>query len=524
MPDSIGCAPDDSIFVTIIRGLGRARMTRQAVQVLDLVARFGAKPSLKVLNSVLDVLVKDNIDLAREFYRNEMMGSGVGGDDYTHGILMKGLCLTNRIGEGFKLLQAIRSHGVAPNAVIYNTLIHALCRNGNVGRARSLMSEMTEPNAVTFNILISGYCGEDDFVQALVLLDDCLNLGLIPDLVTVTKVLEVLCNADRVSEAVQVLERVEGVGVAVDAVAYNTLIKGFCRTGKPRLGLGLMKKMEMKGCLSNVETYNLLISGFCDIGMLDSALNLFHDMKTDGVKWNFATYNLLIRGLCSAGRTQDGLKILEIMDENRRGTECHIGPYNSVIYGLYKEDRLNEALDFLYKIGGLFPKNADRSFRIMGFCKEGKIEDAKMVYDQMIEEGGNPSAIVYAHLIHGFCQKGCVQEAFEVMNEMVGCGYLPVASTLNVLISGFCQQGMVGNASKLLEDMIERGCFPDTTETYSPLVDALCRKGNFQEALTLFLQMCQPCLGIVLARTVLSRVHHWQLLIPEHGLSRQFWC
>lgn len=324
MPDSIGCAPDDSIFVTIIRGLGRARMTRQAVQVLDLVARFGAKPSLKVLNSVLDVLVKDNIDLAREFYRNEMMGSGVGGDDYTHGILMKGLCLTNRIGEGFKLLQAIRSHGVAPNAVIYNTLIHALCRNGQVGRARSLMSEMTEPNAVTFNILISGYCGEDDFVQALVLLDDCLNLGLIPDLVTVTKVLEVLCNADRVSEAVQVLERVEGVGVAVDAVAYNTLIKGFCRTGKPRLGLGLMKKMEMKGCLSNVETYNLLISGFCDIGMLDSALNLFHDMKTDGVKWNFATYNLLIRGLCSAGRTQDGLKILEIMDENRKIGRAHV--------------------------------------------------------------------------------------------------------------------------------------------------------------------------------------------------------
>ncbi|MCI57222.1 pentatricopeptide repeat-containing protein mitochondrial-like, partial [Trifolium medium] len=79
---------------------------------------------------------------------------------------MKGLCLTNRIGEGFKLLQLIKSNGVTPNAVIYNTLLHALCRNGKVGRARSLMNEMVEPNDVTFNILISAYCKEENLVQA----------------------------------------------------------------------------------------------------------------------------------------------------------------------------------------------------------------------------------------------------------------------------------------------------------------------------------------------------------------------
>ena len=35
--------------------------------------------------------------MAREFHRKSMMASGVEGDDYTFGILMKGLSLTNRI-------------------------------------------------------------------------------------------------------------------------------------------------------------------------------------------------------------------------------------------------------------------------------------------------------------------------------------------------------------------------------------------------------------------------------------------
>lgn len=117
-------------------------MVKRVIKVVDLVTQFGKKPSMRIFNSVLDVLVKEDIDLAREFYRKKMMGSGVEGDGYTFGILMKGLCLTNRIGDGFKLLQVMKSREIIPNTVIYNTLLHALCRNGKVGRARSLMNEI----------------------------------------------------------------------------------------------------------------------------------------------------------------------------------------------------------------------------------------------------------------------------------------------------------------------------------------------------------------------------------------------
>ncbi|KAJ4844236.1 hypothetical protein Tsubulata_021411 [Turnera subulata] len=490
MPHKIGSPPDEGIFLTMIRGLGRTGMVRDVIKVLDLVTKFSQIPSLKIFNSILDVLVKEDIDLARAFYRRKMMRSGVKGDDYTFGILMKGLCLTNRIGDGFKLLQVIKDSGVRPNTVIYNTLLHALCRNGKVGRARSLMSEMEDPNDVTFNVLIGGYCKEDNLVQALVLLERSFSLGYVPDIITVTKVMEMLCNVGRVGESAEILERVERHGGSVDVVAYNTLIEGFCKLGKVKVGYHFLKEMERKGCLPNVDTYNTLISGFCQNGMLDLALDMFNDMKMDGISWNFATYDTLIRGFFSGGRLEDGFKILEMMEETKGGSGGRISPYNSVLYGLYKTNQWDEGLEFLMKMETMFPRAVDRCLGILGLCAEGAIEDARRVYDEITAEGGVANALVYDSLIHAFCQEGCVREAVELMNEMVGQDYVPVALTFNAIISEFCRQGKDGSALKLLEDMVGRGCVPNA-ESYNPLIDSLCRTGNFEKALDLFLQMIE---------------------------------
>ncbi|XVF16041.1 hypothetical protein REPUB_Repub09cG0207400 [Reevesia pubescens] len=288
---------------------------------------------------------------------------------------MEGLCLTNRIADAFKLLQLIKSSPVKPKTVILNTLIHALCKNGKVGRARSLMNEMQDPNDVTFNVLISAYCKEENLVLALVFLEKSFTMGFVSNVV--------------------------------------------------KLGLRLLKEMEHKGCLLNADIYNILISGFCESRVLDSALDMFNEMKTDGISWNFVTYDTLIKGLCSAERMEDGFKILVLMEE---------------------ENHLEEAFEFLFKMQNLFPSAVDRSLRILEFCDEGKVEDAKRVYDQMSGEGGNPGVLVYDCLICGFCLKSCVRQAVGLMNELVGCGYFPVASTFNAIISGFCTHGKRGSA------------------------------------------------------------------------------
>ncbi|KAK7264631.1 hypothetical protein RJT34_32240 [Clitoria ternatea] len=216
--------------------------------------------------------------------------------------------------------------------------------------------------------------------------------------------------------------------------------------------------------------------------MLDLALNLFNDMKTDGFKWNFVMFDTIIRGSCSEGRIEDGFSILELMEESKEGSRGHISPYNSIICGLCKKNHFDEAVEFLTKMGNLFPRAVDRSLGILEHCKEGTIEDAKRVYDQMIDEGGIPSILVYNCIDHGLSQQGSVREAVELMNKMIANNCFPIPSTFNAIITEFCRQGKVQNALKLVEGITARGCVP-TTETYSPLIDVLCRKGDLQKAM-----------------------------------------
>ncbi|KAG5063516.1 hypothetical protein JHK85_004699 [Glycine max] len=76
-------------------------------------------------------------------------------------------------------------------------------------------------------------------------------------------------------------------------------------------------------------------------------------------------------------------------------------------------------------MGNLFPRVVDKSLMIFEHCKKGSIEDAERLCDQMIDEGG-------------------------------------------ISIEG---------ALKLVEEITARGCVPNT-ETYSSLIDVLCRNEN----------------------------------------------
>ncbi|KAK9166001.1 hypothetical protein Scep_001192 [Stephania cephalantha] len=70
----IGSPSDDGIFVTIVHGLARAGLNnraglnRETLKFIDLVCRFQEDPSLKIFNSVLDVLFAEDTDLTRKFY------------------------------------------------------------------------------------------------------------------------------------------------------------------------------------------------------------------------------------------------------------------------------------------------------------------------------------------------------------------------------------------------------------------------------------------------------------------------
>ncbi|KAG5077019.1 hypothetical protein JHK82_055714 [Glycine max] len=65
------------------------------------------------------------------------------------------------------------------------------------------------------------------------------------------------------------------------------------------------------------------------------------------------------------------------MEESKEGSRGKINPYNSIIYGLLKQNRFDDTGEFLKKTGDLFPRAVNRSLMILEHYKKGSIEDAE---------------------------------------------------------------------------------------------------------------------------------------------------
>ena len=97
------------------------------------------------------------------------------------------------------------------------------------------------------------------------------------------------------------------------------------------------------------------------------------------------------------------------------------------------------------------------------------MDEARKVYDLMLERACYPDAWCYNILIKGYCR--CIVRGWFLI-------LLPTT-----LLFGVCSLGSLKAAQELL-----RGQLPDIF-TYSTLLDSLCKNQNFVEAMNFFVQM-----------------------------------
>ncbi|KAA8536149.1 hypothetical protein F0562_028627 [Nyssa sinensis] len=121
-------------------------------------------------------------------------------------------------------------------------------------------------------------------------------------------------------------------------------------------------------------------------------------------------------------------------------------------------------------------------------CKEGRVEEASVLFGKMEEDGLVPSAVTYNILIDGHCNKGDLGRAFGYREEMLRKGIMPTVSTYNLLIHELFMECRVAEADDMVKEMGEKGMSPDAV-TYNILINGYCRSGNAKKAFNLHDEM-----------------------------------
>ena len=95
------------------------------------------------------------------------------------------------------------------SVVIYNTLIHALCKRGSLSVCKKVMGDMVEndcePNEATFHTLTTTCCRLCEITEEIMFLEKGLTKGYIHDAITLTKLIDVLSQEGRLHEAIELM-------------------------------------------------------------------------------------------------------------------------------------------------------------------------------------------------------------------------------------------------------------------------------------------------------------------------------
>uniref|UniRef100_A0A0D9YWF6 RING-type domain-containing protein n=1 Tax=Oryza glumipatula TaxID=40148 RepID=A0A0D9YWF6_9ORYZ len=311
-----------------------------------------------------------------------------------------------------------RSHRVAQDLPLFNSLLDALSKSRHAGKAASLVRALEQrftPDVVTYNTLADGWCRVKDTSRALDVLRLMVESGIAPTKTTYNIILKGFFRAGQLRHAWDFFLQMKKRGSKdesskPDVVSYTTMVHGLGVAGQLEKARKVFDEMAKEGCAPSVATYNALIQVICKKGNVEDAVTVFDGMLVKGYVPNVVTYTVLIRGLCHAGKIDRGLKLLERMKNG--GCEPIVQTYNVLIRYLFEEGEMEKGLDLFEKMSKgeeCLPNQDTYNIIISAMFMRKRAEDmvlaARMV-EEMVDRGYLPRRFMFNRVLNGLMLTG----------------------------------------------------------------------------------------------------------------------
>lgn len=239
--------------------------------------------------------------------------------------------------------------------------------------------------------------------------------------------------------------------------------------------------------LLSPEVFVVLMRRFASARMVKKAIEVLDEMPKYGCEPDEYVFGCLLDALCKNGSVKEASSLFEEMRFRFSPTIKH---FTSLLYGWCKEGKLMEAKVVLVKMreAGFEPDIVVYNNLLNGYSVAGKMMDAFHLLEEMRRNCCEPNAASYTTLVQALCAREKMEEAMKVFSDMERNGCEADVVTYTTLISGFCKWGKTEKGHELLDIMLQKGHTPNTT-TYLYLMLAHEKKEELEECLELMEEM-----------------------------------
>lgn len=262
-------------------------------------------------------------------------------------------------------------------------------------------------------------------------------------------------------------------GLANDKT-FRIVLKTLASARELKKCVNFFHLMNEFGYLYSVKTLNRAVETLCKEKLVEEAKYVVSKLK-ECIKPDEMTYRTMIEGFCDVGDLIEAVKLWNLMMDE--GFEVDIEAGKKIMETLLKKNQFDEASKVFYVMVSKKGGDLDGSFyRVMidWLCKNGRIDMARKVFDEMRQRGVQVDNLTWASIIYGLLVKRRVAEAYKIVEAIEN----PDISIYHALIKGMVKIKRANEATEVFRKMIQRGCEP-IMHTYLILLQGhLGRRGR----------------------------------------------
>uniref|UniRef100_A0A1D1YSR8 Pentatricopeptide repeat-containing protein At5g50390, chloroplastic n=1 Tax=Anthurium amnicola TaxID=1678845 RepID=A0A1D1YSR8_9ARAE len=338
-------------------------------------------------------------------------------------------------------------------------------KRGMIVDARRLFDEIPQRNVVSWNTMISGLVDagvyEDAFRLFLLMRDEQDDANAR----TFASALRASAGLGVAFYGRQVHTCAVKMALSTDIFISSALIDMYCKCGCIREARSVFDEISEK----TIVGWNTIIAGYALHGYSEEALDLYYEMCDSGVKMDHFTYSIIIR-ICSRLASLEHAK------------QAHAGLVRN---GFGLDIVANTALvDF--------------------YCKWGRMEDARNVFDKMPKK----NVISWNALIAGYAHHGRGSEAVDMFEKMLKEGMIPNHVTFLAVLGACSYSGLLDKGWEIFESMTNNHKIKPRAMHYACMVELLGREGLLDDAFALIRKApFSPTANMWAALLTACRVH-----------------
>jgi len=276
-------------------------------------------------------------------------------------------------------------------------------------------------------------------------------------------------SVNNTAKAIQTFNFMDNFRLTPDQEAFHALLIALCKYGNVEEAEEFML-VNKKLFPLETESFNIILNGWCNITRdVYEAKRVWRDMSKYCITPNGTSYSYMISCFSKEGNLFDSLRLYDKM--KKREWTPGIEVYNSLVYVLTRANCLKEALRTIDKLKeqGLQPDSSTfNSMILLPLCETGKVAEARIVFNTMVEENVSPTTETY----HAFFEGTDYQGSLEFLSRMKDSGLGPNKDSFLIILEKFLKLKPPVNALKIWTEMKAYDVVPSCVQ-YRVMVEGL---------------------------------------------------